>query len=110
MAVTPQNLIQKTVALTTTAQSIYALLDAAFDTVPRQCSFIEVSADPNLTVTDVYCGDALVSSTNHAFVLTTGSQDIWGEKVEGVNGISLTNMYLRAASGTPSVNIKVRSL
>lgn len=107
MAIVPQNLISVTVALTTTAQSLYTLLDAAFAIVPRSCSRFEVIADPALTTQDVYCGDALVSSTNHAFVLLAGSENIWEDHSE-MNDLSLTGLYLRAASGTPSVNLKIR--
>lgn len=110
MAKTPQSIIQRSVALTTTAASIYALLAAIFDIVPSQCSNIEVSADPTLTNQDVFCGDALVSSTNMAFRITASSQDIWADRTENGNGISLTSMFLRAAAGTPSVNIRVRCL
>lgn len=109
MAKTPQNTVMVTVALTTTAQSLYALLAAAFDLAPRNCTMFEVEADPVLTTQDVYCGDALVSSTNHAFVLRATSENIWSDRSgSGQNDISLTQLYLRAASGTPSVNIKVR--
>lgn len=108
MAETPQSIIQRSVALTTTAQNLYALLDAIFNIVPRNANHVEISADPTLTSVDVFCGDALVSSTNMAWRLTGGSQDIWENRTEGVNGVSLTQLWLRAASGTPSVNVLVR--
>jgi hypothetical protein len=103
----PSNL-QKSVALTTTAQSLYSLLATAYSPqeIGRSCARFEVWGDDTLTTGPVYCGDSLVSSTNHAYVINTAG-DRWSDDSPNTNSIALTQYYLRASAATPSVNVRI---
>jgi hypothetical protein len=97
--------MSESIALSTTAQDLYTLLAAINPNAPRNVCMVEIQGTDGMT--DVYIGYANVSSTDYGMKISSAG-DFYRDHSENKNAIALNQIYLRAASATPQVNVRVR--
>ena len=95
-----------TAVLSTTPQSIYAILSAVDPSAPRTVRKMIITADVGNADTTLF-GDAMITNTRFSNALRPATIDSVEQNAENKNSISLTNKYVRGLAATPTIHIYV---
>ena len=100
----PRVYVGTTVTLSTTPQSIAALIKAIYPLSNDQvCSELHIKADAANSAVNVLVGDVNMTTALHEESLAASAKVTYGPF--STNSVPLANIFLRGVTGTPKVNI-----
>jgi len=97
------------ITLTTTAQSLYSLLAAINPNAMRNCAVVEIQGD-DANVANYIIGDSRLATNNYSYSGQNAGDFYKDESSNDINNVSLTVLYIRAVSGTPTIHVKIRTV